>query len=48
MFKDKIRHIKLYRMQINFIREINFKGEYHFKSGCLVVKGSFNQSSQRY
>ena len=32
--KEKIRHIKLYRDQIKFIRDIDFKGEYHFE---LVV-----------
>ena len=42
MIKDKIRHIKLYRDQIKFIKKINFKGEYHFESGCLVVRGDLD------
>ena len=40
MIKYKIRHIKLYRDQIKFIKKINFKGKYHFKSGCLVVESN--------
>ena len=42
MIKDKIRHIKLYRDQIKFIREINFKGNYYFKSGYLIIEHILN------
>ena len=46
--KTKIRNIKLYRDQIKFIKfikKINFKGEHHFESGCLVVKGDLDCSN---
>ena len=39
---DKIRHIKLYRDQIKFIKKINYQGKYHFENDNLVVKGDFN------
>ena len=45
--KHKIRNIKLYRDQIKFIKEINFKGKNHFKNGCLVVKGHLDCSDNQ-